>query len=259
MMNTAMQTGFETNGFTVLRNVGTGTALDQLRQVAGRLEERAGSLVRSTDDFVLEAEGAGGWVAWQQGNRALAGVLRSVSNAHSYEPDLLRIASDIGLAENILSVAGVSRAAIVNVFLWAKPQRVGSAKPWHQDMAFAPPGFTAEYDNVITIWLALDPATPANGCLEFVPGSHRLGLMPHVGDAERTQDQPRAERAVEPHVDLDGALPWAQSVPVPLDPGSAVMFDGMILHRSAANSAGDPRRAISYVYAITRGDGSHRS
>lgn len=255
MTHTTMRTGFETNGFTVLRNVATGPALDQLRQVAGRLEDKARGLARSTDDFVLEAEGAGGWVAWQQGNEALKGVLRSVSNAHSHEPDLLRIGDDIRLADHILTVAGDSLVTVVNVFLWAKPQRVGSAKPWHQDMAFAPSGFTSEHDNVITIWLALDPATRANGCLEFVAGSHQLGLLPHDGDAERTQGQPRAERAVEPQVDLARLLPAAQPVPVTLDPGSAVMFDGMILHRSAANTAGSPRRAISYVYAITRKEG----
>lgn len=252
MTDTIMRMGFETDGFIVVRDVATGPALDQLRQVAGRLEDKARSLARSTDDFVLEAEGAGGWVAWQQGNTALAGVLRSVSNAHSHEPDLLRIADDIRLADSILAVTGYSRISIVNVFLWAKPQRVGSAKPWHQDMAFAPPGFTKEHDNVITVWLALDPATRANGCLEFVAGSHQLGLLPHDGDTERTQDQPRAEQAVEPHVDLGHVLPQAQPVPVTLDPGSAVMFDGMILHRSAANTADSPRRAISYVYAITK-------
>ena len=251
MTITAVSPAFTVDGFVVLHGIGTGQVLRRLTAVADRLQTTAGRLDRSAGDFVLEAQGAGGWVAWQQGDPAVPGVLRSVQNAHVHEPELLRIADEMELAHRYVEpAAGRRGATIVNVFLWAKPSRIGSAKPWHQDMAFAPPGFLDTYRNVVTVWLALDSATPDNGCLEFVPGSHRTGLFPHAGHRERAADGPGTKDAVEPHVDVGRLLPQTHTAVVPLEPGSAVMFDGMILHRSAANTAATPRRAISFVFAI---------
>ena len=244
---------FGVHGFTVLDGIAAGPVLSRLLAIAGRLEATARGLTRSAGDFVLEAEGDGGWVAWQQGDPAVPGLLRSVQNAHVHEPGLLQVADDMMLAARYVAPAAGSRdVTVVSTFLWAKPSRVGSAKPWHQDMAFAPPGFLDSYRNVVTVWLALDPATQENGCLEFVPGSHRTGLFPHAGHPERDADEPVTKDAVEPHVDVGAVLPGARTAVVPLRPGSAVMFDGMILHRSAANIAESPRRAISFVYAIPR-------
>lgn len=47
--------------------------------------------------------------------------------------------------------------------------------PWHQDEAYWTPGFT--YAS-LTVWMALDDVGPHNGCLQYVPGSHRR-LHPH--------------------------------------------------------------------------------
>ena len=245
------QTSFDTDGVVAFRDVATGDALERLRAAVGRLERTAAGLTRSDGDFVLEAAGPGGWVAWQQGDEGIRGLLRSVSNADSYEPDLRRVATDIGLADRVAEVLGGPAPILTTAFLWAKPARVGSAKPWHQDMAMAPPGFADRHPNIVTVWLAVDPATPDNGCLEFVPGSHRSGLLPHIGDGERPDPGAApARRVVEPYIDLPAVLPDARPRPMPLDPGSAVAFDGLVVHRSATNRATTPRRAVSYVYAI---------
>ncbi|MFL6130810.1 MAG: phytanoyl-CoA dioxygenase family protein [Mycobacteriales bacterium] len=251
MTATVTHTRFDTDGFVVFPRVAAGPALERLHAAVGRLEQRAADLTRSTGDFVLEATGAGGWVAWQQGDEGLRGVLRSVSNADQYEPELRQVAADIGLADWVAAVLDGPAPALTTAFLWAKPARVGSAKPWHQDMAMAPPGFADQHPNIVTVWLALDQATPENGCLEFVPGSHRLGVLPHLGDAERPHPgaQP-ADRVVEPYIDLATVLPTARRVAMPLEPGSAVAFDGWVVHRSATNTASTPRRAVSYVFAL---------
>src|SRR5260370_28656323 len=56
-----------------------------------------------------------------------------------------------------------------------KPPNATTEVPWHQDNGY---GSTdpAEY---ATCWLALEDATPANGCLWVLPGSHRRGTIPH--------------------------------------------------------------------------------
>nr|WP_276259245.1 phytanoyl-CoA dioxygenase family protein [Haloglomus sp. DT116] len=54
-----------------------------------------------------------------------------------------------------------------------KPPGVGSEKGLHQDSAYYP---VRPYDQVTT-WIALDDATPENGCMEVLPGGHTEGLL----------------------------------------------------------------------------------
>lgn len=239
------------NGFVRLPALATGDALDRLRRGVGRLGELARDRTESTGDFVLEAPGIGGWAAWQQGAGALTGVLRSADRIHEHVPEFEAVQRSLGLAEGPVARAAGGPGTLVNAFLWAKPPVVGSAKPWHQDMAFAPPGFGTGEHGIVTIWVALEPATPRNGCLEFIPGSHLVGLLPHTGDRERLPGEAPLRAAVEPHV-ADEHLPrTAEPVAVPLEPGSAVMFDGLVLHRSAPNTTTDePRTAVSFVYKV---------
>jgi hypothetical protein len=57
-----------------------------------------------------------------------------------------------------------------------KPARIGGATPWHQDEAYWDPRYA---HRAVSFWLALQPATLENGCMEFIPGSHRGPVLPH--------------------------------------------------------------------------------
>ena len=50
--------------------------------------------------------------------------------------------------------------------------------PWHQDLAYLIPA-QAGQTLVVNLWIPLADATLANGCMQVVRGSHRLGLLPH--------------------------------------------------------------------------------
>ncbi|MFJ5265771.1 phytanoyl-CoA dioxygenase family protein [Streptomyces sp. NPDC088387] len=240
------------NGFVTLPRLVAGAELRRLHGAVDRLKELARERTVSSGDFVLEAAGIGGWAAWQQGARALTGVLRSADRIHEHVPEFDAVQRSLDLAGGPVAGAVGSAGRLVNAFLWAKPPVVGSGKPWHQDIAFAPPQFGAEDNGIVTIWIALEPATEHNGCLEFIPGSHLLGLFPHTGDRERLPGEAPLDAAVEPHV-ADRHLPPVPARTVPLEPGSAVMFDGMVLHRSAPNTTtAQPRTAVSFVYQVPR-------
>ncbi|WP_406277182.1 phytanoyl-CoA dioxygenase family protein [Streptomyces sp. NBC_00191] len=245
-------------GFLPLPGLVPAAGLARLRRAAAQLRKEAAHLDSSAGDFVLEAAGVGGWVAWQQGDPQVAGLLRSVSRAHHYAPDLAALQDELDLPEGLVPQLVGAPGVLVNSFLWAKPPRLGSEKPWHQDMAFAPEGFDTEAHSVVTVWVAVEEATEANGCLQFISGSHRHGLFEHRGDNERRPGEPPLADAVEPHVDPARVLPAPAPVSVPLPPGSAVAFDGMMLHRSAPNSTvSEPRTAISFVYRVPRPVWSH--
>eukprot|EP00494_Astrolonche_serrata_P013646 UN13770 len=61
-----------------------------------------------------------------------------------------------------------------NIALWnssffAKPSYTGRETPFHQDGHYWP----IQPPSTCTVWCAIDPATKENGCMKFIPGSHR--------------------------------------------------------------------------------------
>ena len=119
--------------------------------------------------------------------------------------------------------------AIYRSMFMNKPARQGTLLPWHQDGGT---GWNLTIDPIITIWLALDPATIANGCVQVIPGSHRLGLLSepgHLISPEHEREHCSPER-IE-HVELAA--------------GEAVLLHNFLLHRSDRNATAIPRRAFS--------------
>lgn len=242
-----------TQGFRSLPGLVPDDELGRLRRAVDELHELAGALTESSGDFVLEAPGVGGWAAWRRGIAPIPGLLRSVQRIHEHVPYFSELQERLDLVDSVVTPAVGAPVRMVNSFLWAKPPKVGSEKPWHQDMAFAPPEFDTDHRSVMTVWIAVDAATESNGCLQFVPGSHLHGLLPHTGDQGREPDDPPAGEAVEPQVDPGRVFPGVAPVSLPLSSGSAVVFDGLILHRSAPNLTQDqPRTAVSFVFEVPR-------
>ncbi|HTL53580.1 MAG TPA: phytanoyl-CoA dioxygenase family protein, partial [Planctomycetota bacterium] len=67
--------------------------------------------------------------------------------------------------------AGIS---VLRAMFMNKPAHKGTLLPWHQDGGES---WGLDRDPLLTVWTALDPATVANGCVQVIPGSHRLGLL----------------------------------------------------------------------------------
>ncbi|GAC1576559.1 MAG: phytanoyl-CoA dioxygenase family protein [Candidatus Dormibacteria bacterium] len=109
---------------------------------------------------------------------------------------------------------------------------------WHQDEAFIP----TRDRSLAGVWIALDDATVKNGCLWVIPGSHRAGIIWPM----RNNDDPHFDGSPEAY-----GFPFEakDAVPVELPAGSAVAFNGYLLHRSLQNSApAGYRRALVNHY-----------
>lgn len=112
-----------------------------------------------------------------------------------------------------------------------KPPSGGREKPWHQDKAF----FDMDLSNpVVGVWIALDPATPENGCMHVIPGSHKEGPVVHFA---------RRDWQI-----CDDQVQTARDVMVPLEPGGVLLFDGLIHHGTPTNRTNQRRRAIQFHY-----------
>ena len=111
-------------------------------------------------------------------------------------------------------------------------------QPWHQDEYFIP----TRDRSLTAVWIALDDATVENGCLWVLPGSHRRGVL----YPDREQDDPRFDCSIEAY---DFPYQDSDAVPVEMPAGSAVVFNGYLLHRSLPNSGMHGyRRALANHY-----------
>ncbi len=116
--------------------------------------------------------------------------------------------------------------------VFVKPANDGAVVAWHQDYSY----WTRTVPNAhVTCWIGLDDSTVENGCVHYVPGSHRWPLLPrggfsddmesifeHLSDEQKTSFQPMA---------------------IELKAGQASFHHSMMVHGSYENRSATPRRA----------------
>jgi hypothetical protein len=148
---------------------------------------------------------------------------------------------------------GLEPFAVQTMLYFKPPSARGQAV--HQDQYY----LRVDPGTCIAAWMALDSCNEENGCLVVVPGSHEWPLLCTVGADTN-----------ESFTDLTAPLPGdAELVPVRMDPGDVLFFNGSLVHGSAPNRSdrfrralighyigGDARR-VSYAYhPVLRMDGS---
>jgi len=124
--------------------------------------------------------------------------------------------------------------------LMQKEPRVGGAWEWHQDYGYWYKNQFMFPDQLISVMVALTPANKANGCLQVIKGSHKLGRVNH-GFA--------GEQVGADMVFVDHALKTMDLIYCELDPGDALIFHSNLLHRSEANTSDKPRWSIISCYS----------
>ncbi len=128
-----------------------------------------------------------------------------------------------GVVAALTQIIGPNIKAMQSMFFTKGEGKPGQA--WHQDEYFIP-----TRDRSLTgVWIALDDATVENGCLWVQPGSHQPGVIYPDRDQEDNRFDCSAEAYNFPYRDED-----AVAVEVPA--GTAVVFNGYLLHRSLPNT-----------------------
>ena len=122
--------------------------------------------------------------------------------------------------------------------LSAKEPRVGGAWEWHQDYGYWYQNGCL-FPDLASVFIALDPATRENGCLQLLQGSHRMGRIEHGRFGSQSGADP--ER-------VDAAMQRLERVYCEMAPGDAVFFHGNTLHSSDANMSDKPRWGLICCY-----------
>jgi len=117
--------------------------------------------------------------------------------------------------------------------LFYKPAKKGGVVAWHQDYSYWTRTLPMAH---LTCWCGLDDATIENGCVQYVPGSHRWGLLnkPHLaGDLLGIMDYLTEEQKQQ-----------FKPVPAQVKAGEAIFHHPLTLHGSGENKSSQPRRAF---------------
>lgn len=230
-LTNAQKQKFEEDGYIIVPNLLNHDEVEAVRQRAdliasGGVTPEPGWGIQVEPSIQRGEEAAKSRV---ESIRKLGGLVRTdpVMNAHATNPKIMDIIADL-LGPDI---------KLLGDQLFMKSSMHGSRKNYHQDSQswqhVAP-------DNLVSCWAALDDATVENGCLWFIPGSHKWGLI----GVER-------EREVEQEA-LSG--PLENEVPIELKAGDCSFHHSLVLHSSRANRSSQRRRgyATHYMSARTR-------
>lgn len=152
-------------------------------------------------------------------------LLDETCRAWATKPAVARLARALGLAVP---------AVVQSQFIF-KPPRVGGKVDLHMDSTFLytdPPTCTG-------LWLALDEATPENGCLLAIPGSHRQALP------RRYVRTPSDALCFAPLSENESQWDAEACIPLCAQPGDLVLLHGQLVHASAPNRS--DRGRLAYV------------
>lgn len=158
--------------------------------------------------------------------------LQCVRLADNHE-GMAELMLDRRLGETAATLAGIDGIRIWHDQALIKPP-YGNPTGWHLDN----PYWSFHSRDAVSIWVALDDATYANGCMWYIPGSHRTARFENAIIGSNMGDL----------FDLYPEWKTTDAVGCPCPAGSAVFHNGLTAHAAGPNMTGRPRRAMTCAY-----------
>ena len=161
------------------------------------------------------------------------------SHLLAYDLAFLNVAREPMILDCVEQVLGPD-IALWNSSFFAKPAHDGQKTPWHHDGEYWPIRPLA----TCTVWIAIDDATPENGCLRMIRGSHKARRLARhtTNPAENlTLHQELAAEEFDEN----------QAVDLVLKAGQFSLHDVFLYHGSEANLSPKSRRGMTLRYMPT--------
>jgi ectoine hydroxylase-related dioxygenase (phytanoyl-CoA dioxygenase family) len=217
---------YRENGFLVIENFLDAEELAEWRRVTDEAVEQR--LTQSQGKAWIEA----------LNNQAdpdayYAQVFTQCIKLADTHPGMRKLMFDPRLGKVAATLAGVDGIRIWHDQALIKPP-YGNPTAWHLD----DPYWSFYSRDALSLWMALDDATLANGCMWYLPGSHKTATYANVGIGQNLGD-------------LFKVYPqWRQqeAVACPCPAGTAVYHNGLTAHGAGANMTPRPRRAMTCAY-----------
>jgi len=160
-------------------------------------------------------------------------------NLLAYDLSFLNVARDPAIVDMVTQLIGPD-VALWNSSFFAKPALDGQKTPWHQDGEYWPIRPLA----TCTVWIAIDAATPENGCLRVIRGSHREQRL------RRHRTNPDRNLTLNQEL-LPEEYDEADAVDIVLEAGQMSLHDVFLLHGSEPNHSPNSRRGMTLRFMPT--------
>ncbi|MFH1571905.1 MAG: phytanoyl-CoA dioxygenase family protein [Gemmatimonadota bacterium] len=215
---------YQENGFIQFEHFFSTAEMDCLRSAVDRA-------IAANRDRIVGAERGG------RTSEEYERVFNQMVNLWTDYPGVGEYTFSRRLAETGRRLAGCRHVRLYHDHAMVKPGGQHSRQTnWHQDAPYWPMDPVGSF----SAWVAVDDVTVDNGCLHFVPGSHRFGLLPAIAlgvDGESVVDRMRA-----------AGHQVAAPVPMPMAAGGVTYHHGCSFHYAGPNRTAQPRRAFAVIY-----------
>lgn len=217
----ALSQSFRKHGYVVVPDILTPEQLRGMRDVADRLVEEEEPL-----------DGGGKFHDIGRGN-----ARRFLRQRFADHPEIREVLFSEDVTRLAATLLGREEIFMFNeqFVIKAANQDAAGAFGWHQDGVYV----DADHDPYLTMWVALDEATEANGCLFILP--RNLDEDTTLSDFEWSEE-------TKERIGYSGSDP---GVMLPASPGTMVVFSSTTMHRSAPNITDRPRNAYLCQYSPT--------
>ena len=147
--------------------------------------------------------------------------------------EIMRLPSLLGPVKAILG----DDLLVMGANFFVKEPATPAFVSWHQDLTYW------GYDGVseVTAWVALTAATPENGCMRFVQGSHRREIVDHH---DLFDESNMLSRGQEISVEVNEG----EAVEAALQPGEMSLHHGHVFHASNPNRSAGRRIGLVIRY-----------
>jgi ectoine hydroxylase-related dioxygenase (phytanoyl-CoA dioxygenase family) len=208
---------YRRDGFIQLTDVLTGADLQQLRDSVAH---------------AVEAE-SGGQIDPNRTRGVYEQIFIQKVNLGERHPDVKRFVTCRRFANLAARLSGKSIRVWHDQALFKEP-RTGAKTPWHQDTHYWP---HQQKDDQLTIWIALQDATIHNGCMSFIPGTHKIKTIEPINLAN-----PQDIFQLAPQ--FKGTKPRTCE----LKAGSVTFHNGLTFHYAGPNRSDGMREAFAILY-----------
>lgn len=166
---------------------------------------------------------------WASAKDIAGGVVTQLLHCHDIQfqsAAFARLIVHDGLTAIAADCIGGPNVQLHHTKAFVKPPEKGSPFPMHQDAPF----FPHDHHSMIAVILHFDDAPLEKGCLRVVPGSHKNGILPHIGQGSW-------------HLDPE-EYPVAGATPLPAKAGDALFFSYLTIHGSGINESNEARTTM---------------
>ena len=259
-MREGLKAQFERDGYVVLEDFLTPAEVEELRTAGDELARNVPQDLRKSlfadqgkSDYFLNS---GDKVAFFYEEGALAEdgsllvephlALNKVGHAlHDKVPPFVRVTQSDRVREVCRQLDLDTPAVAQSMYIYKNPGVGGEVKP-HQDASYL---YMDPPETLVGFWIPLEDATLENGCLWFIPGSHKGGVHTRF---VRNPDKDSSDLLI-----YDRPQPVYQRnnfVPVEVPKGSCVLIHGLAVHQSDKNRSSKSRHAYTFhVVDLVRG------